>query len=631
MVERRALSRRDAIVAAALFLAALALHVAYLLQLRRTPLFHSPGLDSAYYLTSARAIAAGEGIGSDVFFMGPLYSYVLAIFGRLLGFATERLLLLQSMLGSTGPAVLYLLARRFVSRPWAISAGAAMAAYGMLILYDNLFLMEWLLVLLLLTLLLVLTGATAGSRNRRFAGAGVILGLAALGRASLLAFAPLALLWIVAGAGTRAARGGLRWRWGWSAAFLAGLILAIAPATAHNWILGHDRVLVSANGGLNLFIGNNAIGRGTYLPMDQLARAAGAGGQAVDVSWMLTDPSGRRVAETARGRALKPSEVSRFWSERALTAMRADPARTARIFGRKLLLFWNAIEIPQIEDPALYHDLIPLLRLPLVRFGWVAPLALLGIGLAIAGSERRRWALVLLFIAAFTLSIVVFFVTARDRVPIVPVVILLAAFAGEALVARARAVKRSWIGLAWPVAALIGFAVLVHWPIARFDRSAAYVSLGIALADEGRHDEAIDAFEHARDLAPGDPVAQMNLGTALLKANRLAEAADAFRAGTERFPRTASLWHGLGECEARLEHAAEAATAFRAAAALEPRDPYLWLRLGGAEFAAGHIDSARAAFARGLAVDPQNAQIRALSQQMETAIAANATPNATPK
>jgi tetratricopeptide (TPR) repeat protein len=599
-----------------LYLVAAALRITYLEGFQKTPLFHSPGLDQAYYLATAKAIANGQGMGSEVYFMGPLYPYALAVIGRAVGFATSHLLLVQSLLGSFGPPLLYLLARRYVGRVAAIVAAVAMAAYGMLILYDHLFLMEWLLTLLLLLTLLVLSGAGKKSGVRRFVLAGAILGLAALGRGSVLFFAPFVLVWIAVGPSFRSAPA-LRWRW--AAGFLAGLALAIAPVTIRNYAVGKDLVIISSNGGLNLFIGNNPMGRGTYLPLDRIARAAGVKA-AVDVNWMLTDPSGKRIAEAARGRTLKPSEVSSFWSERAMASIRADPGRALQIFGRKILLVWNAIEVPQIEDQGLYRDLIPFLRLPLVRFGWIAPLALLGVVLAITSGEWRRWLLILLFLLAFTLSVAVFFVTARYRVPIVPAVILMAAYAGESLVRRAK--PPNVRALAWPLLVLAAFAVLVHLPLAHFDRSGAYVSLGAALADEGKFDEAITAFERARALAPGDPVAASNLGATMLKAGRNADAARIFKEATERFPRVATLWRGLGESEARQNHAPEAAAAFRTATTLDPRDPMLWLRLGGAEFASGRVDSARAALAHGLAVNPENRTLREFASQMEAAIAA---------
>jgi Flp pilus assembly protein TadD len=621
--------RHDVVASAALFLLAAGLRILYLTELRATPLFHSPGLDSAYYLATARAIAGGHGMGSDVYFMGPLYSYVLAMIGKVTGFSTWNLLLTQSLLGSLGPPLLYLLARGFVSRPAAIAAGALMAGYGMLIQYDNHFLMEWLLTLLGIGQLLVLRGVRATSGAGRPLAAGVLLGVMALGRASLLLVAPATMAWLWLTAPVSAPR---RLR---LLAYLGGIAVAIAPVTVRNAIVGRDLVLITANGGLNLFIGNNPIGRGTYLPLDQLARVAGASDAAVDISWTVTDPSGsRRVAEAASGRALKPSEVSDFYRDRTVDYVRDMPGRALRILGRKLLLFWNGAEIPQIEDPALYRDLIPLLRLPLPSFGWIAPFALLGMGMAIAAPRRRDWLLLLGYVIAFLASVVVFFVTARYRAPIVPILLIFAVFAAEELVRRARPLfqnraARSDHGrrLVVPGVALLALAGLVHLHLITTDRSAAYIGLGIALADEGRHAEAIAAFEKAAALAPGDPVARHNLGMAHLKSGQAAEAARVLGEATARFPRSASLWRTLGESEARTGNAVAAAHAFRTATHLEPQDPYLWMRLGGAEFAAGRVDSARSALARGAAIAPEHPGIRSLRTQLEAAVASGRTPH----
>jgi tetratricopeptide (TPR) repeat protein len=624
-------------IPAAIALFALLLRIIYLLELRATPLFHSPGLDSAYYIDRARAIAAGDWIGSEVFFMGPLYPYLLAILNLIVGSSTLNLLLTQSILGSLGPVLLYLLGCRLFDRPTAIAAALGMAAYGMLILYDNQFLMEWLLTLLSLLVLVQLAWVGPRTRTATLVFGGALLGIAALGRASLLLFVPGALVWLWlggrAGAGAGSARGAAPGegastrhpaakRTRWIAAYLAGVALVITPVTVRNTIVGNDLVLVTSNGGLNFFIGNNPLGRGTYLPLDQVARAAGVTETAIDISWMITDPAGRTVAEAAAGRSLKPSEVSSFYAGRALDYIRSQPGRALRILGRKLLLFWNATEIAQIEDPALYRDLIPLLRAPLVGFGLAGPLALLGFGLALARPRRRPLILVTLFVATFTLSVVLFFVTARYRAPIVPALLLLAAFAAVELVRRARGALHGGGGnlvrtLGWPLAAFAGLAVVAHLNLVTIDRAAAYISLGIALSDEGRNEEAIAALEKAVAHSPRDPVSRYNLGAAFLKAGRLEAAAATFRDAVTMMPASIAGWGGLGESHARLGQAADAAAAFRRAATLAGNDAYFWMRLGGAEFAAGRPDSARVALDRGLALDPGNPTIHSLLEEMK--------------
>ena len=606
-------------VPAGIVIVALALRVVYLVQLRATPLFHSPGLDSAYYLDQARAIRSGDWIGSEVFFMGPLYPYVLAALSAAVGTSTFGLLLAQCALASLGPLLLYLLGCRLLDRPTATLAALAMAGYGMLILYDNHFLMEWLLALLILAVLAQLAAVGGKTGLRAAFGGGLLLGLAALGRASLLLFVPGALLWLGLGGATRAGDRGRRA--GWILAYAAGLAAAIAPVAVRNAVVGRDRVLITSNGGLNLFIGNNPIGRGTYMPLDQVARAAGVTDIAIDVSWMITDPSGRSVAEAALKRPLRPSEVSAFYTRRTLDYLRADPGRALRILGRKLLLFWNATEIAQIEDPALYRDLVPLLKAPLVSFGVAGPLALAGLSLALAGERRRRLLLLTLFVAAFVLSVVAFFVTARYRAPGVPVLLLLAAFAVMEIGRRARRAAHRVRGaarqLAWPALALAGAGAIAHLDLVHTDRGAAYISLGIALADEGRDEEAIAAFARAVEAAPGDPVSRYNLGAAYLKAGRIEAAAATFRRAVEIAPRSATGWAGLGESQARLGQAGPAAAAFRRAAVLAGSDAGLWFQAARLALAAGQVDSARMAAATASRLEPGKEAIQQLLEAIE--------------
>ena len=52
-------------------------------------------------------------------------------------------------------------------------------------------------------------------------------------------------------------------------------VLVIAPVTLRNYIVGHDVVLMTSNGGLNLYIGNNENADGVYNPVTEL-RMVGA-------------------------------------------------------------------------------------------------------------------------------------------------------------------------------------------------------------------------------------------------------------------------------------------------------------------------------------------------------------------
>src|SRR5262245_60041509 len=64
---------------------ATALRVAHVLALRGTPWFDHLVVDPEYYDAWAQRIAAGEWMGDRVFYMDPLYPYVLALVYRIFG------------------------------------------------------------------------------------------------------------------------------------------------------------------------------------------------------------------------------------------------------------------------------------------------------------------------------------------------------------------------------------------------------------------------------------------------------------------------------------------------------------------------------------------------------------------
>src|SRR5262249_52737614 len=106
------------------------------------------------------------------------------------------------------------------------------------------------------------------------------------------------------------------------------------------------------------------------------------------------------------------------------------------LFAWKLLLFWNRFSIPQVEGfEAMARD-TPLARPPFWRSFAFLPLALFASAGACLAALRRRVSLddaarvrVLLaaWAGAYAVSIALFFVTDRYRVPILPVLVLLAA------------------------------------------------------------------------------------------------------------------------------------------------------------------------------------------------------------
>jgi tetratricopeptide (TPR) repeat protein len=111
--------------------------------------------------------------------------------------------------------------------------------------------------------------------------------------------------------------------------------------------------------------------------------------------------------------------------------------------------------------------------------------------------------------------------------------------------------------------------------------SEVWRDLGLAVGREGRHAEALAAFERAVELAPRAPQTWKAYATALVNLGQYEEGARAWRECIERTPGETppALWRGLGE-----------ALLYGARAQVDAGDPAEALRLVGEIEALGHAD-----------------------------------------
>jgi tetratricopeptide (TPR) repeat protein len=98
----------------------------------------------------------------------------------------------------------------------------------------------------------------------------------------------------------------------------------------------------------------------------------------------------------------------------------------------------------------------------------------------------------------------------------------------------------------------------------------AFNRQGIALAGQGRLDEAADCFRRAQKLMPGAAAAHNNLGNILFFQRRYAEAVLNYRTAARLLPNDAVTYNNLGNSLRLLNETAEAVEFGRRAVALKP-------------------------------------------------------------
>jgi superkiller protein 3 len=146
-----------------------------------------------------------------------------------------------------------------------------------------------------------------------------------------------------------------------------------------------------------------------------------------------------------------------------------------------------------------------------------------------------------------------------------------------------------------------------------FDPKTILLSLGLALEQQGKLDEAVDAYRQASVLAPNDATghAHTRLGTALFKLGKLVEAVSVLRRATQMDPKDAEAYQNLGVALVRQRKMTEAIAAFRRRLEINPDSADGHVNLGSALAETGQLDEATTQFRRALKIDPKvaNAQL----------------------
>ncbi len=541
------MTRRERIGLFGILAFALAIRAAVVLSLRDKPYFDEPIVDSAAYDAWGREISERSFWGDRVFYQDPLYPYFLGAFYRVFGRDLLAVRLLQATIGTAGLWMLFEAARRFLGYRTAIVALAIGAVYKTFVFYDATLLKEFLGVLAVEAALLF----WSLEAKWKWAAFGAALGTGALVRGNMLLLAVAAAAFLA-----------VRKEWKPAALVLAGALACILPVTIRNAAVAGDFVLTTAQFGPNLYTGNNPENTtGRYQPPSFLPAGAPE----------FEESGFRAEAERVTRRPMKASEVDAYWRGRALEYIGGNLGTFIAVTGKRVLMLASAYEIPDDYNMYFMERFSWPLRLPLLSFGLlVAPLA--AAGLYLAWPERGRFALLYVLLGAYAVSIVFFFMFARYRLPLVPILIL---FAAHAAVKTAQMMK--WRMRALPKAAATVFAaavVLVNLPLPQAvgghrDFRAAHYNLGVYYLRAGRAAEAADEFESAARLNPNylrDPVFTETLADLSEKTGRRDRAFELYeRLASELEPRSAPAAYKVGQIYFREGMYERAVRAFAAA------------------------------------------------------------------
>lgn len=121
-----------------IFAVAFAIRLVHIWQIKPSPFFDLLLGDAHGYDEWARRLAAGDWIGTEVFYQAPLYPYFLGVLYQIAGHDLLTVRIAQAAIGSASCALLALAGERLFSRRVGVLAGLALALYAPAIFFDAL-------------------------------------------------------------------------------------------------------------------------------------------------------------------------------------------------------------------------------------------------------------------------------------------------------------------------------------------------------------------------------------------------------------------------------------------------------------------------------------------------------------
>jgi tetratricopeptide (TPR) repeat protein len=583
-------------IALGIFFLALCVRYFYLYESSANPTFEAPISDPMTYHRLAQQLAEGKDMTGEFFWQPLFYPLFLAVVYYFSDLSIVCAKSVQVILGGFTCILTYFLAKRIFGRRAGILAAVIVSLYGPLIFFETELLAAgwasfWSLVLILLFL---------KARDTKGLLACFLLGvcgaMSIITRPTFLPFFTAGCLWLVFTL-YRASMSKqffvLR-----PAAIVVGFALIAVPVAYQCYHLtGHFGILPSS-GGLNLYIGNNPDAAETTI-----IRPGADWEELTNLPVLYGMGEDRWVRQ-------------RFFHQKVREYILSRPVDFAKGLVRKTLQFFSPREIPRNVDIYLFRrwsGLLTFLMWKIGRFGF--PFGLL-LPLTIVGLFFRWRQIpvpVILFIFFYTASIVLVFISARYRIPMVPVMCCLAAggIAAISKMIRLHQSKR----LAVTTGCVFGIALLSSFAGPFPEEKVNYVAelhygLGYHALQSGKFDQAVGHCETAIRLNPDFAEAYNNLGLALVELGESEEAISCFEKTLQLKPKYIKAYSNMARAFMKQGNPSAAIERLEEALTLAPMSVKLLNNLGAALAELGNLDEAIEQYSKVLRIKPDDTEAR---------------------
>lgn len=512
----------------------------YLWELSRHADFAVPMVDEKFFWLWAQDILNNSFWGDGAYFRAPLYGYFLAFLHLVTSGSIFWMKYLQLLLCGGTVFYLYKLTEYLCNRTAAIIAGFIYALYGTAVFYEAMFLIPVLFLFLLVWGMYRLIVHHEKLSPVSLIITGLIFGLAALARPNILLVVPFLMLWLF---------------WKSDKQFSAklrkpvllflGVVIAILPVTVRNYAVTGELILISSQGGINLYLGNNPSADGLTMLMPEVALDE-------SVSWDQFEQVTINAAEKESGKALSASEASSFWTSKTIGYITDNPGEFLGRLYKKTIYLFSGIENSDNADIYYGRTRSKLFSLLVWNNGLYFPFGLLFpltvAGLLLTWDKRKKLLPLYIYLLFYVPSIILFLVTARHRLPLIPFMIILAGAGMYNIIQYVK--ENNYRQLFLP--GIVFVILLAGFNRTYFDESRTgsmfqvYFNNGLRAEKIGDLQKAEAEYKKAEQEFPQSTVLLNNLGFVQYQLGKYAEAAEKYRRAISIQPDFTGAYNNLG-------------------------------------------------------------------------------------
>ncbi|MFH1396953.1 MAG: tetratricopeptide repeat protein [Candidatus Omnitrophota bacterium] len=519
--------------------------------------------DGYYYFTWAKDIAGGDMLGNKAFMKWPLYAYLLALWFKIAGSNVSGVYYLQFILGAANCGLVYLISRNiFYNRVIAVISSLIYLWYALPVFYEGLLIYTSLSLFLNSVFFLFLLRAKEDLNKKKIFGLGILLGICAIVQANIIVFGLAAIFWFIYLKKQVLIRSIIDISF-----FSLGLFLVLGTTALSNYLAEKDIVLIAGNTGINFYLGNNPEATGSF----HTARHIMANQEG-----MFRDA--RITARLEKKKSLKTSEVSSFWFRKSLDYMKNNPRSYLELLKKKINYLFSPREAIHDQEYNFIAGNIGIFKVMLKDLRLILPLCILGMFFGL--KNLRETFPLFLSLFGFSLGMLIFFVTTRYRIVMVP---FMAVFSGYAVFKLGDALRLGkYKNFAWFFIILVLIFALFNQDLFKMGKAAdiraraqnyyAHFYKGVFYYQKSDYPQAITEFQKACDLDPGSPEALFLLGDSYYGSKDLKKAEAKFKDTLRAFPLYIDAYYNLGIMYNQQKRFNEAEDVLNKALSLDPDD-----------------------------------------------------------